>query len=179
MNGPELFLMVFGAVLALIGVVVFFLLAWFKRTGGGRNEIQIGPVKVRLSDAPLVIFVGGVILVVLPFVLPLTATSTPRPTSDSRSADIGGRRAFPLGAIDFVRVSADRFEFLQSNINGVVVAEGATTREDDLIHLRGTKVFDPRTGIYSAELKIVSGSFMKGTVFDDKGAPARVLTLKR
>jgi hypothetical protein len=42
-TGVQVFLMAFGAILALIGVVVFFLLAWFKETTGQdhQNAIKI------------------------------------------------------------------------------------------------------------------------------------------
>lgn len=76
--------MFFGAILALIGIAVFFVLAWYRRTGGGRNEVQLGPVKFSLSNASLVIFVGGVVLMALPFVLPIASdgsSRTPTPTT--------------------------------------------------------------------------------------------------
>jgi hypothetical protein len=91
LSGEGWFLLVLGAVLALLGIAVFFLLAWFRGGSGEHNEIQIGPVKVRLSHAALVIFVGGIILTALPFVLPLLSgggaaptTPTPRPTAIPR-----------------------------------------------------------------------------------------------
>lgn len=91
MSAPQLFLMVFGAVLSLIGIAVFFLLAWFKGSGGEHNVVKLAQAEFRLSHPALVIFVVGVALMVAPFFLPLpsrgapgpgptlTATPTPRP----------------------------------------------------------------------------------------------------
>jgi hypothetical protein len=65
----QAFLLVFGAVLTLIGVIVFFLLAWFKETTGQQNVVKILQAEFRLSNPGLVIFVGGLGLMVAPFFL--------------------------------------------------------------------------------------------------------------
>jgi formate hydrogenlyase subunit 3/multisubunit Na+/H+ antiporter MnhD subunit len=62
----QAFLLVFGAVLTLIGVIVFFLLAWFKETTGQQNVVKILQAEFRLSNPGLVIFVGGLGLMVAP-----------------------------------------------------------------------------------------------------------------
>jgi hypothetical protein len=69
MTGVQVFLMAFGAILALIGVVVFFLLAWFKETTGQdqHNAIKILQAEFRFSNPSLVIFAGGLLLMVAPF----------------------------------------------------------------------------------------------------------------
>ncbi len=70
MTGPQIFLMLFGALLTLIGVGVFFALTWFKRGGEGNSVIEaLDKFKVHVPHA-LVIFVGGVALMVVPFFVP-------------------------------------------------------------------------------------------------------------
>jgi hypothetical protein len=71
MNGPQIFLMLFGALLALIGVAVFFSLTWFKRGGEGSSAFKVvDKLELHVPHA-LVIFVAGVALIALPFVLPV------------------------------------------------------------------------------------------------------------
>ena len=81
MTGVQVFLMAFGAVLALIGVVVFFLLAWFKETTGQdqHNAIKILQAEFRFSNPSLVIFAGGLLLMVAPFFIGGNAQSAPPP----------------------------------------------------------------------------------------------------
>jgi hypothetical protein len=69
MSWPGLFLMIFGALLSLIGIAVFFLLAWFKESGGQHNVVKLAQAEFRLSHPALVIFVMGVALMVSPFLL--------------------------------------------------------------------------------------------------------------
>jgi hypothetical protein len=82
MTAVQVFLMAFGAVLALIGVVVFFLLAWFKETTGQdhQNAIKILQAEFRFSNPALVIFAGGLILMVLPFFIGQGTLVSPPPT---------------------------------------------------------------------------------------------------
>jgi hypothetical protein len=65
----QVFLLFFGAVLTLIGVVVFFLLAWFKETTGESNVVKILQAEFRLSNPGLVIFIGGLGLMIAPVFL--------------------------------------------------------------------------------------------------------------
>jgi hypothetical protein len=83
MTGVQVFLMAFGAILSLIGVVVFFLLAWFKETTGQdqHNAIKILQAEFRFSNPSLVIFAGGLLLMVAPFFIEGNAQSGPPPTS--------------------------------------------------------------------------------------------------
>jgi hypothetical protein len=78
-TGVQVFLMAFGAILALIGVVVFFLLAWFKETTGQdhQNAIKILQAEFRFSNPALVIFAGGLILMIAPIVLGQTTQANP------------------------------------------------------------------------------------------------------
>ena len=55
----QMFLLFFGAVLTLIGVVIFFLLAWFKETTGESNVVKILQAEFRLSNPGLVISSEG------------------------------------------------------------------------------------------------------------------------
>ena len=65
------FLLVFGALLAIAGAAIFVVFNWFGKGGTGENSIGWGPVKVKLSRAELVIFVGGVmVMLVAVFLLP-------------------------------------------------------------------------------------------------------------
>lgn len=82
MTGVQVFLMAFGAILALIGVVVFFLLAWFKETTGQdqHNAIKILQAEFRFSNPSLVIFAGGLLLMVAPFFIGSDTPSAPPPT---------------------------------------------------------------------------------------------------
>ncbi len=82
MTAVQVFLMAFGAVLALIGVAVFFLLAWFKETTGQnqQNAIKILQAEFRFSNPALVIFAGGLILMVVPFFIGQTTLVSPPPT---------------------------------------------------------------------------------------------------
>lgn len=83
MTGVQVFLMAFGAILALIGVVVFFLLAWFKETTGQdqHNAIKILQAEFRFSNPSLVIFAGGLLLMVAPFFIGGNAQGGPPPAS--------------------------------------------------------------------------------------------------
>ncbi len=70
MTGPQIFLMLFGALLTLIGVAVFFALTWYKRGQEGSSVIEaLDKFKVQVPHA-LVIFVGGMAIMALPFFLP-------------------------------------------------------------------------------------------------------------
>jgi hypothetical protein len=88
----QVFLMAFGAVLALIGVVVFFLLAWFKETTGQdhHNAIKILQAEFRFSNPALVIFAGGLILMIAPIFVgqnsPISQPPTPTPAPTATPA---------------------------------------------------------------------------------------------
>jgi hypothetical protein len=40
MEGAKLFLMIFGALLALIGIALFVMFIWFKKNARGSNTIK-------------------------------------------------------------------------------------------------------------------------------------------
>jgi hypothetical protein len=94
MTGVQIFLMGFGAVLAVIGVIVFFLLAWFKETTGQEhhNAIKILQAEFRFSNPALVIFAGGLLLMVSPLFLDQAARNNPPPAPPANSSAAGGDR---------------------------------------------------------------------------------------
>ena len=55
-----------GVIFAFVGVVAFFVLAWFKGGQRQENTVKILQAEFRLSHPALVIFIVGVALVVLP-----------------------------------------------------------------------------------------------------------------
>ena len=81
----SVFLVSFGAFLAIVGVVVFFLLAWFKGTSGGLNVVKVFAAEFRFTHPALMIFIGGLILILAPLVIPPESSEkvevpTPTPT---------------------------------------------------------------------------------------------------
>jgi hypothetical protein len=78
MEGAKLFLMIFGALLALIGIALFVMFIWFKKNVRGRNTIKLFKFEVSLSQPALVVFVIGCMLMVIPF-FPKGEESTPPP----------------------------------------------------------------------------------------------------
>jgi hypothetical protein len=62
--------MVFGSVLAIVGIFLFAFFTWFKGEDSRPNRIQVLHIEFDISHPALVIFLVGCGLIVLPFLLP-------------------------------------------------------------------------------------------------------------
>jgi hypothetical protein len=71
MTNEQAFILVCGTILTLIGVIVFFLLAWFKKTTGESNVVKILQAEFRLSNPGLVMFILGMAMTAAPSFLML------------------------------------------------------------------------------------------------------------
>jgi hypothetical protein len=76
MAGGELFLIIFGSILAICGIALFVVFIWFKKTAVGHTSIKMAGAEISLSHPALLIFVVGCILLVIPFA-PWSKLATP------------------------------------------------------------------------------------------------------
>ncbi len=77
MSGPEIFIMGFGAFLATIGMGLFAVFTWFRKSEVGRNRIKLFQAEFDLSQPSLVIFAAGCIMIVLPIILDQLGSDDP------------------------------------------------------------------------------------------------------
>ena len=81
--------MVFGAILAIIGIGLFAAFTWFRGGEVGRNRIKLFQAEFDLSQPSLVIFAAGCIMIVLPIILDQVGSDDPNeppPTQEIASA---------------------------------------------------------------------------------------------
>ena len=106
MSNPELFIIIFGAVLCVTGAILFAVFAWFREGSHGRNVIRIYHAEFELSHPALVIFAVGALMIVVPFFSGGSPTEEPRqsiergdqPGAAPDKVGLEGTRPDPFGS---------------------------------------------------------------------------------
>jgi hypothetical protein len=124
--------MMFGAVIAAVGVLLLFL-----RQESGRNTIKIVGQEFEISTPALVVFLCGCVIFVLPLLRPMEALSRPAFVFGSPAAGQDG--SFPLSAAN-VPVGAEEREpntqITEANVMQFATRIRGTLDENDRDYFR-------------------------------------------
>ena len=87
MNSGEIFLIVFGSILAVSGIALFAAFVWFRKTILGHSSIKLFGVEISLSHPSLFIFAVGCILITIPFFFPSAPPIYPTQIDQTTESD--------------------------------------------------------------------------------------------